>query len=211
MPPKRTGWLRRHDNPEKSVFLNVPYDANFQRLFLGYVVGVHAFGMVPRTTLEIPGGASRLERILELIAQCRYSIHDLSRVELSRFRPRVPRFNMPFELGLAVAHAKLNREHIFFVFGENQERLSRSISDLAGTDPYIHRGTLVGLFAQLGNAFVRAERQPNIREMRAVYRELRNSVGNILKASGSPAVFSARPFQDISTLASALVARMIAS
>jgi hypothetical protein len=86
-----------------AVFLNIPYDAQFERLYLAYIVGLTVLGFVPRATLGIPSGARRLERILSLIHSCRYSVHDLSRVQLDRHAPRTPRFNMPFELGLAVA------------------------------------------------------------------------------------------------------------
>ena len=48
-----------------------------------------------------PADPESLERLFELIERCAFSVHDLSRVELSLHRPRVPRFNMPFELGLA--------------------------------------------------------------------------------------------------------------
>ncbi len=72
---------------------------------------------MPRATLEIPGGARRLDRILELIRSCAYAIHDLSRVELDAHKPRTPRFNMPFELGLSVAYEKSSkkRKHEWFV------------------------------------------------------------------------------------------------
>jgi hypothetical protein len=68
-------------------------------VYLAYIAALTAKGLAPRTTIEIPGSVRRLDRILELIASCRYSFHDLSRVELGRSRPRAPRFNMPFELG----------------------------------------------------------------------------------------------------------------
>ncbi len=85
------------------VFLNIPYDEKFERLFLAYIAGISALGLVPRTTLEIPESTRRLEKIIKLSRSCEYSVHDLSRVELSprkKGKPRVPRFNMPFELGL---------------------------------------------------------------------------------------------------------------
>src|SRR5581483_1582207 len=83
---------------ESSVFLNIPYDASFENLYLAYISSVSAFGFAPRAAIEVPGGASRLDRIFDLIRSCEYSIHDLSRVQLDQSRPRVPRFNMPFEL-----------------------------------------------------------------------------------------------------------------
>jgi hypothetical protein len=91
----------------KAVFLNIPYDDRFRRLYLAYLAGLIHLGLKPRATIEIPGGRNRLDKILELIRSCRYSIHDLSRVQLERTLPITPRFNMPFELGLAVASSKL--------------------------------------------------------------------------------------------------------
>jgi hypothetical protein len=65
---------------QKSVFLNLAYDARFRTLFLAYLAGTSAFGLIPRATLEIPGSARRLDRIVTLMESCRYSIHDMSRV-----------------------------------------------------------------------------------------------------------------------------------
>jgi hypothetical protein len=121
---------------QKSVFLNLPYDARFRSLFLAYVAGTSAFGLIPRATLEIPGSARRLDRILALMESCQYSIHDMSRVQLDRRPPPTPRFNMPFELGLAVGYhtRRANREHTWFVFETKPWRLQKSLSDLNGTD-----------------------------------------------------------------------------
>ena len=106
----------RHAEPER-VFLNIPYDAKFERLYLAYIVGLVELGLKPRATLAIPGGKARLDRIIDLIQSCSYSVHDLSRVEMDRNPPATPRFNMLFELGLAVSWAKRKpREHTWFVF-----------------------------------------------------------------------------------------------
>lgn len=192
-----------------AVFLNLPYDPKFQLLFVGYIAGVSAFGMVPHATLEIPGGERRLERILNWIAQCRYSVHDLSRVQLDRKPPATPRFNMPFELGLAVAHAKQDSQHTFYVFEEMKRRLSKSLSDLDGTDVYIHGATLNGLFGQMADAFVRADRQPNLSQMWSIYRKLRAWLPKLLKMSGADTIFRARPFTDLSTFASAVADEVV--
>jgi len=45
---------------QKSVFLSLPNDARFRSLFLAYVAGTSAFGLIPRATLEIPGSARHL-------------------------------------------------------------------------------------------------------------------------------------------------------
>lgn len=69
------------------VFLNIPYDKKFRRQYLAYIVGLTHLGLVPKVTLGIPGGERRLDRIYALIKQCRYSFHDLSRVEIDRAPP----------------------------------------------------------------------------------------------------------------------------
>lgn len=154
-----------------SVFLNIPYDKSFERLYLAYIAGLSLLGLSPRATLEIPGGERRLDRIFELIRSCRYSMHDLSRVQLDRTPPATPRFNMPLELSLAIAWAKLNRgAHTWFVSETQPRRALKSISDLNGTDFNIHDGTVEGVMRELGNAFVRRGRsQPTVPQMMWTY------------------------------------------
>ena len=100
---------------------------------------------------------------------------------------------MPFELGLAVAHAKQNSQHTFYVFEEMKQRLSKSLSDLDGTDVYIHGATLNGLFAQLSDAFVRADRQPTVAQMWTIYRELRALLPRSSKSQGQTRSFVPAP------------------
>jgi hypothetical protein len=204
MPPRRTGRQQRPRQEDNHVFLNLPYDSKFEPLFLAYIAGVSAFGLLPRTPLEIPGGGRRLDHIFDLLRACRYSIHDLSRVQVTLAAPRTPRFNMPFELGLAVAHQQSGGEHTWFVFEEVPHRLSKSLSDLDGSDVYLHEGTANGILAELSNAFVRSDRQPTIDQMRAIYRGLRKAKPVILRDAGAKTLFAARPFKDLSTFASAL-------
>lgn len=181
------------------VFLNLPYDPQFENLFLSYICAIHAFGMDPRVTLEIPGGKRRLDRIFGLIRSCEYSMHDLSRVQLDRTRPRTPRFNMPFELGLAVAWEMLGPgRHMWFVMEAVNYRLAKSLSDLNGTDPYIHGGTIDGVFREMGNALVRRGRQPSVLQMWRIYREVRGKIPAILRRCGTRSVFQARVFEEIS-------------
>ncbi len=193
------------------VFLNIPYDKNFERLFRAYICGISAFGLVPRATLEIPGGARRLDRILGLIQSCAYAIHDLSRVQLDAHKPRTPRFNMPFELGLSVAHEKSTKKskHEWFVCESMNFRLAKSLSDLNGTDPYIHGGTVGGVFTELRNMFVRSDRQPSVQQMWVIYREMSTRLPIILQQAGSFSLYSARVFKDLCVLASASSDRIV--
>jgi hypothetical protein len=202
-PPKRTA-------STESVFLNIPYDSAFENLYLAYIAGVSAFGLKPRAALEIPTPDRRLERILALIQKCQYSIHDLSRVQLDRAHPCTPRFNMPFELGLTVALEKFAfHGHEWIVCESVRFRLKKSLTDLDGTDPYVHDGTVRGVFRELGNAFVRNQNQPTVEEMAKVYRILRASFKSILRQAGASHPFNARVFRDLCVLASAAAADLV--
>jgi len=184
------------------AFLNIPYDDKFQDLFLAYIAGVSAFGLVPRAALEIPGGQPRLSRILGLIKACPYSFHDLSCVTLDPRPPRTPRFNMPFELGLAVAYSEwVQPEHTWFTFEAKKWRLQKSLSDLGGTDPYIHDGTPEGIFRQLCNALTRHVKPPSLDEMEAIRQSLLEAVPVIRRTTGAKSLFEARVFWDVVVIA----------
>jgi hypothetical protein len=194
----------------ESVFLNVPYDAQFENLFLAYIAAVNAFGFIPRATLEIPFSRRRLDRITDLIESCEYSIHDLSRVQLDRARPSTPRFNMPFELGLAVGLTKRNHPgHVWVVCESLVHRVQKSLSDLNGTDVYIHGATVQGVFREFGNIFVRNQRQPSVQQMMTIYRTLRNNFKIVLRRAGQRSPFNARVFRDLCTLASAAADELV--
>jgi len=192
---------------EPAAFLNIPYDDDFGDLFLSYIAGLAAFGLTPRATLGIPGGARRLDRILELIGSCQYSFHDLSRVELDANNPPTPRFNMPFELGLAVTWERLHRDkHVWFVLETKSRRALKSLSDLAGTDVYIHDGKPRGVFRELGNALVRTESQPAIDDMQFIYRKLRQNLPDLMERTGAQSLFEARMFKELVVAAARLAA-----
>jgi len=183
----------------KTAFINVPYDNRFQDLYLAFIAGLTAFGLKPRATLEIPGGTRRLDRIFELITSCQYSFHDLSRVQLDR---NAPRFNMPFELGLVLGWLKTSRRsnHTWFVFESVSRRVSKTLSDLDGTDPYIHGERPKGIFRELGNALVRSANQPTLQQVTAIYRNIKTASPLILKNTGARSVFEARVFRQLVVL-----------
>jgi hypothetical protein len=170
-----------------------------------------AYGMTPRATLEIPGGARRLDRIVELIAGCRYSFHDLSRVEIDPIDPPTPRLNMAFELGLTVAWDRLQPDrHVWFVLESVNRRALKSLSDLAGSDVYIHNGTPEGVFREIGNALVRKKKHPTVQDIHYIYRGLQAALPGILKQTGAQSRFEAHAFREILLTASEIVGRKLA-
>lgn len=214
MAKKRARPARRRSRflRNRNAFINVPYDRRYQNLYLVFIAGLCGFGLIPRATVEIPGGERRLGRIFRLIRNCRYSFHDLSRVQLDRTPPPTPRFNMPFELGLTVAWANLRRGgHQWFLFEMVRRRLNKSLSDLDGTDPYIHHGTSRGLLLALTNALVRIRHRPTVGDLETIYADLKNAALVIKRDLRTDSLFEARAFRDLVVAARASAANRIAS
>ena len=187
-----------------AVFLNIPYDEEFRSLYIAYIVGLYQLGLVPHLASEIPGGDRRLNKIVNLIQSCCYSIHDLSRVELTTAPSGVPRFNMPLELGMTITWEKLNPSlHTWFVWESEPYRLLRSTSDLNGTDPYIHDSTPAGVLRELCNAF-QSDHSPHVPEILLVYRFVSGQLDAILAKKGTRNPYDRSVFKELCWLASTL-------
>lgn len=181
----------------KGVFLNVPYDEEFSSLYVAYIVGLCQLGLIPHLAFEIPGGDRRLNRIILLIQSCRYSIHDLSRVEISVAPSATPRFNMPLELGMTITWQILKpKQHTLFVCESNPFRIQRSASDLNGTDACIHDGTVQGVLRELRSAF-RHDQAPPVPQMLTVYGLVDSAIHSIFKKNGTRNLYSRSVFLDL--------------
>jgi hypothetical protein len=191
-----------------AVFLNIPYDDDFSNLYIAYIVGLCRLGLVPHVTSEIPGGARRLDRIFQLIQNCRYSIHDLSRIEVDAAAVAVPRFNMPLELGMTITWANLNpNDHTWFVWESERYRIQRSASDLNGTDPNIHNGVPEGVLRELCNAF-RRDSMPSVPDMLKAYHFVHGCLSAILKKNGTRNPYDRSVFMELCWLSSNLTAML---
>jgi hypothetical protein len=155
--------------------------------------------------LEIPsGGPDRLTRIYRLLRRCRYSLHDLSRIQLRK--GRYPRFNMPFELGLATALALARRPaHERYVFAPSHRIVFDVASDLGGVDVYEHHGRGRDVMAALANAFVR-RRTRSTADAAAVHQTLREWVDvQCHRARPRRRLFEPATFRDLVVVATARV------
>ena len=87
-------------NYDVNVFINCPFDGQYKRLFEAVVFCVFDCGFRSRCALELTdSGRVRIDKIYEIVDDCRYGLHDISRTGLDN-KTRLPRFNMPFELGV---------------------------------------------------------------------------------------------------------------
>ncbi len=133
----------------RNVFINCPFDPEFRPLFLAIVFTVADCGFVPRCALEADdSGDVRIQKIMNIIEQCCYGIHDISRTETTLFTEAngsseaLPRFNMPLELGMFIgAHrfgGTAQKRKKYVIFDTGRFRYRKFISDLAGQDIKAH-------------------------------------------------------------------------
>ena len=123
---------------EKNVFVNCPFDDDFRQLLLGIVFTIIYFGYKPRLSLERADSAeSRIQKILELIEESKFGIHDLSRI-MSSDKEEHYRMNMPFELGIDYGCQKLKggkwSQKKILILEKERYRFQKAISDLSGSD-----------------------------------------------------------------------------
>ena len=129
----------RHLN--SNVFINCPFDDEYLECFQALLFAVTISGYQARCALEEnDAGDIRFDKLKRLISDCDYTIHDLSRVELNA--AGLPRFNMPFELGLTMGAkkfgpARLQRKRACIMTAIDYV-LPQYLSDLAGNDTSSH-------------------------------------------------------------------------
>jgi hypothetical protein len=140
---KKAAVRRIKPDPSKSVFINFPYDDKFDRLLNAIFFAAVCCGFVPRSALEWnEEGGPRIPRIMNGLDSSKYSIHDLSRYQ-GEGEEKLARFNMPLELGMAVAlsHVKKGEQtpHRWLALVPEGELHHKVISDLSGYDQNVKK------------------------------------------------------------------------
>lgn len=125
-----------------NVFINCPFDSAYKPLFDAIVFAVHDCGFMARCALEEEDTSQvRIDKICNIIADCCYGIHDLSRTELDE-TSGLPRFNMPLELGIFLGAKKFGvkeqKRKNYLVLDREPYRYQQFISDIAGQDIQVH-------------------------------------------------------------------------
>ena len=126
---------------DRCVFVNAPFDQNYLPLLHAILFAIHDCGFIARIAVEdIGSNETRLDKIARIIRESRLSIHDLSRVEVTKDSP-LPRFNMPFECGLALGAirfgARARRDFLLMAAEPYHDKIT--LSDMAGQDSKSHK------------------------------------------------------------------------
>ena len=125
-----------------NVFINCPFDPAYKPLFDAIVFTVHDCGFIARCALEEEDASQvRIDKIYNIIADCCYGIHDISRIELDE-TSGFPRFNMPLELGIFLGAKKFGvgdqKRKKCLIVDKEPYRYQQFISDIAGQDIQAH-------------------------------------------------------------------------
>lgn len=128
---------------DDNVFINCPFDKSYKPIFNAMVFAIHDAGFIARCGLEaIDSGQTRLTKLISIIKECKYGIHDISRTEVGG-KTQLPRFNMPFECGLFwgcfVYGGRRHKDKRTLVLDSEEYRYHTSLSDISGQDIQIHR------------------------------------------------------------------------
>jgi hypothetical protein len=119
---------------------------------------------------------------------------------------------MPFELGLAGTWAEhVDKGHRWFVFESNEHRVLKSLSDINGTEIYIHYNRPIGVLRGLTNALARSHHRPTVLELQAIYRDVKRAAVSIKRELVAQDLFDTRPFLDLVLAANISAKRRIAS
>jgi len=168
------------------VFINCPFDADYQPIFNAILFAIFDLGFVPRCALEVDDSSeNRLDKIMRMIEECRYGVHDISAVTLSAGTD-LPRFNMPLELGLYLGCKRYGdqRHHkkACLVLDADPYRYRASISDMSGQDIHAHGGDPERAIVEVRNWLANRSRRkklPGGAEIATRYRRFREDASRI--------------------------------
>lgn len=127
----------------RCVFINCPFDRAYSPIFRVIVFTVFDCGYDARCALEVSDSSEvRIDKILRIVSECKYGIHDISRTELDK-ETNLPRFNMPLELGIFLGAKRFGddeqKKKVCLILDKEPYRYQGFISDIAGQDIQSHK------------------------------------------------------------------------
>jgi hypothetical protein len=139
----------------RDVFINCPFSKDYVQFFRAIIFTVARSGFTARCALEADDSSeNRFDKICQIIAQSRLAVHDISKTELDE-KSKLPRFNMPLELGLFLAAKKFGnseqKKKRCIIFDRSPHRYQKFISDISGQDIHSHSGKVQKLIEEISS------------------------------------------------------------
>jgi hypothetical protein len=124
---------------QRGVFLNCPFADSYKPIRDALIFVVLACHLRPRCALEASNfGQTRVDKIVALIRDCRWGIHDLSQIQPDAG----PHFNMPLELGLFLGAHRFGgprqRAKSCLVLVGDKDAFRQACSNVDGQDVVAH-------------------------------------------------------------------------
>jgi hypothetical protein len=131
------------DTFNSSVFINCPFDERYRILLKPLLFTIQFCHLIPRIASErLDSSEVRIEKIQAIIEECKYSIHDLSRIRSSA-PGEYYRLNIGFEIGVDLGcklyhpDPKYKAKQLLILEAEKFS-YQKAISDLSGSDVRCH-------------------------------------------------------------------------
>lgn len=159
--------MPKHINYNRNVFINCPFDDEYFKLLKPLVFVIVYFGFIPRISLESSdSGKARIKKIISLIKESKFAIHDLSRLQ-AKTVDEYYRLNMPFELGLDYGLRVFDTnfsDKKSLILETKQFEYMKAISDINGFDIKNHEDNPEKLVECLRSWFIETV---NLRDLKS--------------------------------------------
>lgn len=176
--------MPKHSDYERNVFINCPFDQEYITLRKVLVFTITYFDYIPRISLESSdSGSSRLEKIIGLIQESKYSIHDLSRIQ-SQSKKEYYRLNMPFELGIDYGLRRFDdnfNDKKSLIISSKPYKYMKAISDINGVDIKNHKNDTIALIKCLREWFSETVKLKNLKSSLKIYHDFIDFNSDLLK------------------------------
>ncbi|WP_031425789.1 hypothetical protein [Flavimarina sp. Hel_I_48] len=157
---------------EKNVFINCPFDNDYRILIKPLIFTLLYLDFNPKLSQTFSSATIRINGIKDLIRDCKYGIHDLSRSKpLSK--GDLPRFNMPYELGLDIGAMEYGSNELknkkILILETEKYYYQKVLSDIAGQDIENHNDEPYVLITKVRNWLSANLEQTQIEGQRVIW------------------------------------------
>lgn len=140
---------------ERNVFVNCPFDTEYLPLLRPLLFTIIYLELEPRIALEnLDSGTARIEKIIGLITESKFAIHDLSRLKAEQ-AGEYYRLNMPFELGLDVGCRRFRdgrwSQKQCLILETQRYRYQAALSDMSNSDIGVHNDDPAEVVSEIRN------------------------------------------------------------
>ena len=140
---------------DRNVFVNCPIDLEFYVVLRPLLFTIIYVGLNPRIATErLDSGEARITKIIELIRESKYAIHDLSKIKAATAGEYF-RLNMPFELGIDIGCRLFKggkwKDKSCLILVAERHKYQAAISDLSNSDVAVHNNNAEDVVIEVRN------------------------------------------------------------